>query len=144
MPQKRKTVATLISFFSVIFMITVSISLAGSGPNMQEGLWEITTKMDMPGMPMSMPATKHTQCITKENIVPESYQPDQECRITKTKVLGDTVTWTVECDSPEGKSRLTGQITYHGDKFEGTINITMEGMEIIQHMSGRRIGDCKQ
>jgi len=125
-------------------MITVSISLAGSGPNMQEGLWEITTRMDMPGMPMSMPATKHTQCITKENIVPESSQPDQECRITKTKVLGDTVTWTVVCDSPEGKSRLTGQITYHGDKFEGIINITMEGMEIIQHMSGRRIGDCKQ
>jgi hypothetical protein len=43
---------------------------------------------------------------------------------------------------------VTGKTTYHGDTFEG--NITMisndpeEGkMEMINHISGRRIGECK-
>jgi Protein of unknown function (DUF3617) len=47
---------------------------------MKEGLWEITTKMKMQGM--DMPPVKHTQCITKDDLVPRgSQQPGQECEI---------------------------------------------------------------
>lgn len=63
---------------------------------------------------MNMPAMKHNQCITQENAVPETSQPDQECRMVKTSVTGDTVSWNMVCESPEGRSELTGEITYHG------------------------------
>jgi hypothetical protein len=95
--------------------------LAGSGPNLQEGLWEITSKMEM--MVMKMPAMKHNQWITKGNAVPKSSQPDQECRIVKTTVKGDTVNWNMVCELPEGKSKLPGEITYYGDTFEGLISV---------------------
>jgi hypothetical protein len=57
---------------------------------------------------------------------------------------GDTLNWDMACESSEGKSKLTREITYHGDTFEGLIRIDMQGMEMIQHMNGRRIGDCKE
>ena len=145
MSYKQKPFVVLIIVIMAAVLSAVSISFAGSVPNMQEGLWEITAKMEMPGMPMSMPPITHTQCITNENMVPHSTpQQGEECKIAETKVEGDTVTWTMECDSPEGKTRATGKITYSGDTFKGTIKMTTQGMEMIQHLSGHRIGNCRQ
>ncbi|MCD6388842.1 MAG: DUF3617 family protein, partial [Desulfobulbaceae bacterium] len=86
----------------------------------------------------------HNQCISKKNAVPGSSQPDQECRMVKTSVNGDTVSWSMVCESPEGKSKLSGEITYHSDTFKGILRIDMHGMELIQHMSGRRVGECRE
>jgi len=44
----------------------------------------------------------------------------------------------------EGKPvKSTGKITYKGDTFEGETKMEMDGMNMTQHMSGRRIGNCK-
>ena len=132
----------LIVILCGVIVLAGTNCLAGSGPNLQEGLWEITSKMEMMGM--NMPAMKHNQCITRENAVPESSQQDQQCRMVKSSTKGDTVNWEMVCDSPEGKSKMTGEITYHGDTFEGILRIDMEGMGMIQHMTGRRIGECQK
>ena len=81
----------------VILFSTSSISFADSVPNMQEGRWEITTKMEMPGMPMNMPPMTHAQCLAKEDLVPQSSQSGDECKITNVEVSGDTVTWVMQC-----------------------------------------------
>lgn len=130
-------------FGSIILLTAISISFAASGPNMKEGLWEITTKTKIPGM--EMPPMKHTQCITKNDLVPQSSQPGQECKITETKVIGNTVTWTMQCKTQGEEMKGTGKITYSGDSFEGTIIISMPqaNMKITTHISGKRIGDCK-
>ncbi len=91
-------------------------------------------------MGLNIPAVKHNQCITRRNDVPDSAQPDQACRMLKTSVNGDTVSWMMVYDSPDGKSKLTGEITYYGDTFKGILRIDMQGMEMIQNMNGRRIG----
>ena len=72
----KKLIAALVILFAII-----SISFAGSVPDMQEGEWEITSKTEMPGMPMEMPPMKHIQCLTKEDFVPQSSQPGQECKV---------------------------------------------------------------
>ena len=119
--------------------------------DLHEGLWEITTKMEMPGMPMQMPARKHTQCLTKKNMlktmVPKEQTQKEECKITNTKISGNTVAWVMKC-SGEDAMEVTGKTTYHGDTFNGTItmitNDPEEGkMKMIIHISGRRIGECK-
>jgi len=126
-------------------------TFAFAGVNMHEGLWEITTRMEMQGMPMQMPARKHTQCLTKKNMlktmVPKEQDKEEECKITDTKISGNTVTWVMKC-SGEDAMEVTGKTTYHGDTFEGTItmisNDPEEGkMKMINHISGRRIGECK-
>ncbi len=130
---------------SVILFTFVSISFAGSVPNMQEGMWEITTKIEMPGMPMNMPPMTNTQCLTKKDLVPQSSQPGQECKITQTKVTGNTVTWAMECSDQGGGMKGTGKINYKGSSFKGIIKMTMtqSNMETTMQISGHRIGDCK-
>jgi len=128
----------------VILIVVASISIADSVPDMEEGLWEITTKVSMPGM--SMPPVTNTQCLTKKDLVPESSQPGQECNITDVKVVGNTVSWTMQCKSQGTEMKGTGNMTYSGNSFKGTMKMTVkgeEGMEMISNMSGRRIGDCK-
>ena len=129
---------------SIILVTAISISCADSGPNMNEGLWEITTKMQMQGM--DMPPAKHTQCITKSDLVPQgSQQPGQECEITDVKESGNTVTWTMKCIGQGGEVIGTGKITYSGDSFKGTMTISMPqaNMEMNGNLSGKRIGNCK-
>ena len=129
---------------SVVLLTSLSTSIAASGPNMQEGKWEVTTRMEMPGMSMSMPAVTSTQCLTKKDFVPQGSQQGQECKVTNTKVDGDTVTWTVKCSGQGGEMTGTGRMTYSGSSFKGTIEITMtqSNMKMISHMTGHRIGDC--
>jgi hypothetical protein len=124
---------------------------AFAGVNMHDGMWEISTRMEMPGMPMQMPERTHTQCLTEENMLktmaPKEQDQNENCKVTDKKVTGDTLTWTLECKG-EDAMKVTGKTTYHGDSFEGTMTMTSsdpeEGeMKIINHIRGRRIGDCK-
>ena len=130
---------------SVVLLTSLSTSIAGSGPNMQEGKWEVTTRMEMPGMSTSMPAVTSTQCLTKKDFVPQGSQQGQECKITKTKVDGNTVTWTVKCSGQGGEVTGTGRMTYSGSSFKGTIEMTMTqpNVKMISHINGHLIGDCK-
>ena len=116
---------------------------AGSTPNMNPGLWEITSQVEMPGM--DMPASTITQCITQDSLVPQagSGQGQGQCEITDVQVQGDTVSWSITCDSQGGVMTGTGESTYHGDTFEGTSEMHMQGMDITTTMSGKRIGDCQ-
>ncbi len=63
--------------------------------------------------------------------------------MAQNSVNGDKVSWKMVCDSPDGKPKLTGEITYHGDTVEGILRIDMQGIEMTQNMSGRRIGGMK-
>ena len=131
-------------FASIILLTAISISFAGSVPNMKAGLWEITVKTEMPGM--EMPPMKHTQCLTKKDFVPQGpQQPGQECTVTDVKVDGNTVTWSIQCNTPGGKMKGTGKTTYSGNSFKGTMVMSMPqaNMKITTHMNGKRIGDCK-
>jgi hypothetical protein len=129
---------------SVILLATVSFSLAGSKPNVKAGKWEVTTRMEMAGMQMNMPPMTQTQCLTENDYVPQTSQPGEECKITKTRVSGDTVSWTMHCRSEGGEMKGNGTVTYRGDSFEGKISMSMvpSGMSMTIYTKGRRIGDC--
>jgi len=119
--------------------------------NLHEGLWKITTKIEMPGMPMQMPVTEHMQCLTRKNMLktmmPKDQNQEKECKTINTKISGNTVTWTTKCEGKDAME-MTGKITYRGDTFEGTMimisNSPNEGkIKIINHINGRRISECK-
>ncbi|MGQ9571387.1 MAG: DUF3617 domain-containing protein [Thermodesulfovibrionales bacterium] len=120
----------------------VSYASAGS-PNMKEGLWEITMTMEMPGMPMKMPPRTYTHCLTKKDMVPQKEEPNQECKMIKHDVKGDTVTWVIECKTPEGTAVSNGRVAYKGTTFEGVIKVKHAGVEVTQNLKGKWIGQCK-
>lgn len=132
--------ACFVSIFVFLFLFLSNISMAN---NMKEGLWEITMQMEIPGMPMQMPPQTYTHCITKNNMVPQREEPDQECKMIKRDIKGDTVTWVMECKTSEGTAVFNGKVTYKGDSFEGIIKMKQSGMEITQNLKGKWIGKCK-
>jgi hypothetical protein len=135
---------------TVFLFLLVSLAFTSSvfaELNMQDGKWEITTNVEMKGMP-PMPPTKFTQCITRKDAIPQKPENNQDCKVTNNKVSGDTVTWSMQCKSKEGTMDSNGKITYKNDTFDGIVNMNMDGpktgkMQMTQHMSGKRIGNCK-
>jgi hypothetical protein len=120
---------------------------------MAEGQWEITSKSEMPGMPVEMPAETFRQCMSPGEPVPNQSDRDQQCRILESKQEGDTVTWTVECTQEGGTVKNSGSITYKGKSFEGTVNTDMSGIAgmgamgasvMTTKLSGRHIGPCPE
>ncbi len=137
--------------FSIVMSFALLMlcgAVAGAEPDMQDGLWEITTKVDMPGMPVAMPPMKHTQCLTRKDYVPQKQEQGEECKMVENKVAGNTVTWKVKCRDKKSTYEGNGKITYSGKSFDGVVKMTVndpsEGtMQMTQHMSGKRIGNCK-
>jgi len=128
----------------VLFVISIFLfsCTAQKGPNMKEGMWEVTVRMEVPGMPVQMSPQAYTQCLTQKEAVPQQEEPDQGCKIAKQDIQGDTVSWVVECKTNEGTAVSDGRITYKGDTFEGVIHMTQGNMKATQKLSGRWIGTC--
>ncbi|MEW6418041.1 MAG: DUF3617 family protein [Nitrospirota bacterium] len=137
MANKKICLVLLLAF---LFLFLSNHSMA---QNMKEGLWEITMTMEMPGMPMKMPPQTYTHCLTKKDMVPQKEEPNQECKMIKHDVKGDTITWVIECKTREGTAVSNGRVTYKGTTFEGVIRVKHAGMEITQSLKGKWIGQCK-
>ncbi len=128
-------------FLSLSLFLVVNVNAT----DLKEGLWEMTSKMEMKGMPLHMTAQKFKQCITKERSVPmETEKGDTKCKVIEQKVKGDTIFWKIICNDKEGETIVTGKGTYKNDKFEGETKIkTPDGMELKQQITGKWIGKCK-
>lgn len=114
--------------------------------DLKPGKYEITAKVEMPGVPGGVPPQTTTQCLTDQDPVPATSAGAQGCKITDMKTKGNTVTYTMECEQQGMKIKTAGQMTYKGDTFEGTSQTTMGpgagGMTITTKIEGKRIGMC--
>jgi len=110
--------------------------------NMQEGLWEITTTVEMTGVPAGMikPQT-FTTCLSKTDYVPKE-KAATDCTMKDVKTDGDTVTWTMVCKD----STMKGRITYAGATYDGAMETTMKqdgrDMTVKTTMKGKHLGPC--
>lgn len=132
-----------VCFVSMFAFLVLFLSNIAEAQNMKEGLWQITMTIEMPGMPMQMPPQTYTHCLTKKDMVPQKEEPNQECRMVKRDIEGDTVIWVMECKTSEGTAVFNGKVTYKGDSFEGIIKMKQSGMEMTQNLKGKWIGECK-
>jgi hypothetical protein len=133
-----------------VFAVLISLVWAtGAFAEIKEGLWEITTKAEMKGVPVQMPATTVKQCITKDKAVPKSASDNYECKTKSYKVSGDTVTYSVECRGKEDLIITEGKTTYKGNTFDGTSTTKIKAkgqpeMQLTNKISGKYIGPCKK
>jgi hypothetical protein len=117
--------------------------------NIRPGLWEITTEMDMPGMPVQMPPQTTRHCYTAadlaeaENAIPQA--AEGHCTVTDYRVEGDTATWAMQC-SGDTPMQATGSMTSSAERYSGEMQSVMQGpggqMRMTTRWHGRRIGDC--
>ncbi|MBI5380098.1 MAG: DUF3617 family protein [Nitrospirae bacterium] len=132
-----------------LFLLALHGAAWSAAPDIQYGQWEITMTMEGGMMPQPMSFTS-TQCLTKENYLPNSspQQGKNPCTIKKMSVKGDTVVWAAECPMEGGgTANSQGEVTYRRTTYDGTIRTTMttqgQQMTMVMKMKGRRIGECK-
>jgi uncharacterized protein DUF3617 len=126
-------------------------ALAGESP-MKPGMWEITSQMNMPGMPYKMPPMTFKQCVTPEMLArngglgEQKSPPGSQCERTKMKISGNRAEWAVSCT---GKTNMkgSGTVTWDSaDSYHGITHLTMamngHVTNITQTMQGKRVGDC--
>lgn len=112
---------------------------------MQEGLWELSMKVEIPGMPFQLPAQTVSHCYTKKEIQESSGVPRQgdDCKVTEFKRSGNKVAWKVACT---GKNAGTGsgEMVFNGaSSYEGTMKVESKGHTTTTRYQGKRLGDCK-
>jgi len=123
--------------------MAVTIFLPGAAlAQGSDDLWEVTTKMEMAGMPMAMPPQISRVCSAK-NRKGEDYVPKRDnCKMAESNSSGGKVTYKMVCD----QLTAAGEITYSADKYEGKTHMTgtMDGhpVDMMQTYSGKRVGDC--
>jgi hypothetical protein len=135
---------------NVVVIVVVVLGLLwarGASAEMKEGFWEITSKVEMKGMPSNMPPTIVKQCITKKDAVPQPKAQNQECKMKDQKVSGDTVTYAMECKMKDGTMETSGRMNFKGDRFDGSTTTTVKtkdqpAMQMSSTMSGKYLGPC--
>jgi hypothetical protein len=102
--------------------------------------WEMTTKMDMPGMPI--PAQTNVVCIPKDG----AYQAGSEdknthCQTYDVKTMGSRMTWKMRCT---GKEEMTGagDQTRTATSMSGTMTMTTHGETMTSSYTGKLLGSC--
>lgn len=138
---------TVVLFSAILFLGGSSTLSFAAGTNAQEGEWENTTEMKMEGVSFAIPPVTVRHCVTKENLVPEGSQKGDQCKIKDQRIVGNKVTWSVECVGKDTRSESQGEITYSGDNYKGTVKTkftdkTGKTMASTGTMTGRRIGEC--
>lgn len=127
-------------------LLSTGASLFAQGPR-RDGKWDVKIEVDMPGMPMKMPAMSTTQCVTREDAdnpqkaTPRGGKDQDTCAVSDYKVDGGHVTWTMKC---EGKEPMTGtgDLLYTADAYTGTMKMNRAGQVTTMKYSGKRVGDC--
>lgn len=134
----------------IVLMVLSFVTFAAIAfAQLKDGLWEITTQVEIKGMQQQMPPTTSRQCITKSDPVPKNQDKSFECKTTSQKVSGNTINYAVECKGKQRVMTATGQSTYTGTTMAGSTQtrFIMKGqpeMQMASRIKGRYLGVCQK
>ena len=125
-----------------VLTLTPFFSYAAEG--VRDGLWEITTSMEMPGMPVKMAPTKVKQCYSKDDVKDQKKMvagKNKDCTVSDYVVSGNKVTWKMKCT---GKSAGTysGETTWGKDSYDSSMKMQSQGRAMSVKTKGVRVGNC--
>lgn len=138
--------------FALLFAASAALAQGGMGQQARtfkiggpDELWDVTMKMEMPGMPMAMPAQTHQMCLKKDRKGEDAIPKQDNCKVTDVKTVGNKVSFAMECT---GKDPMTGrgEITSTPTAYDGRMQVKStrrgEEMEMTQTFSGKKVGAC--
>lgn len=142
----------LLNSMGLVGLLAASLG-ATAGPAMKEGMWEISMQSKMEGMPMQPPPQTFRHCYSARDVadsrkmVEEQNSRDGKCTLTDFKESGNTVNYSMKCDTPQGQTLATGTSTHSGDTYTSNMKVRFKAegrdMQMTQVQNGKRIGACK-
>jgi hypothetical protein len=142
-------------FLAALGAIVLALPALASEKLMRPGKWEVTAKMEIPGLPMTPRPYTTTICIKPEDVkdpetmIKESQarRGENDCKIKNYEIDGQKVTWSMVCSGAH-PATMNGEMIYKGDSYEGTFHFDNTGAKegqprsMTTHVSGKRVGDC--
>ena len=137
--MKIKTILAVLVLVSLPTMIQAADGI-------REGMWEITSSMEMPDMPMKMPPMIVKHCYTKEDVKDQKkmISRDNNCTVTDFKSSGNKVSWKMKCTG-QGAGTFSGETTFSGDSYESVMKMQSDaamGKPMTMKVKGKRLGNC--
>ncbi|MDW3096112.1 MAG: DUF3617 family protein [Gammaproteobacteria bacterium] len=138
---------TTLTIASLLTLSATNLAIAGNSISIETGLWEVTTTMTSPMFPQPRVNTQQ-ECMEDSQISPESLAPsdDGECSIIDSNVSGNTLNWSMQCNTPGGAMTGQGSFNSNGDSGSGNMQMNMDiqgqSMSMQMEWKGRRIGSC--
>jgi hypothetical protein len=136
------------NLYTTLIFCLVSGPVFAEGIPIEPGKWKMTSTMVMPMLPQPR-VTDKFECIEEDEISPEAMTDegmDSGCTFDTRIVDGNTMKWSMSCNSEGGESRGEWEVTSHGDTLngEGAITVDMQGQSMVMTMTwdGQRVGDC--
>lgn len=123
-------------------LLTIMTSLLSAAASAAPGeYWEITSKMEMAGMPFAMPATTTKVCIAKgAKNDPRNTTGDKDCKMSDIKSVGKKTSFKVRCDHDGEVMTGTGEFTATANSTESKMHFSGKDMDINMTASSKRIG----
>jgi hypothetical protein len=119
-------------------LVVASMSPFPATAQGKDDLWEVTTKMEMPGMPMAMPPQTVRQCLAKG-----AEDADYVTRLPRR--TGNRIAFKMVCTGTDAME-ATGEITLGAESYDGRIQMVMrkdgESLDMSSTFTGKRIGAC--
>jgi hypothetical protein len=125
----------------LLFAPLLGLLLAAPAAAAEKGTWwEMTTEMEMVGMPFAMPATTFKVCQPDGDWSrPPEGKQDQNCTVRDVKRTGNSMKWKVTCTGEEPMEG-EGEMTRTADTLSGRTRITSRQGEMNMKMKGKRVG----
>jgi len=122
------------------------VALVPAEPALAQGaddLYEITSRMEMPGMALSVPAQVVKLCVAKNGKDDAVIPRKSDCKMVDSKRTGNKFTYKMACGGSE-PATMDGEVVFGPSAYEGKMRMTMtktnESMQMTY--SGQRIGSC--
>ena len=116
-------------------LLVGAASAAGS-----DDLWEVTTQMNIPGMPSGMGGQTRQVCTEKGDAKTAMAREDSKCKVTDFKETGTRIQMTVQC--PDGTGTIDNTYNAARTEYKGTMKMTSKQGEMTMAMQGRKVGTC--
>jgi hypothetical protein len=132
-----------------LFYCMLAFGMMSSASVRAEGsdeMWEVKTKMEMPGIPFAMPEQTHKICMQKDHAKDPNYavpkNRDKDCKMGDVKVSGNKSSWTMKCD---GMNQMTGEgeIIRGDGTYSGKLMMHASGGDMNMTYEGKRVGTCQ-
>ena len=142
------------SMNTVICAISASLfampsAYAASASALTPGMYEYTMKMNMPGMPVNMPAQTSQRCLTPKDVDGNKAfemptERNSDCQIKDMVHSGNQFSYKIACTKPQKlDGSAKGSVTATSLTMEMTMVMPEAPGPMTQSISARRVGDCK-
>jgi hypothetical protein len=159
-----------LTLFALLAFAAVPLAAQASSDNSRKhadlrnpGEWQftVTRRIEVPGTAMSIPpkTIKKKVCLSKQAIEQPlseklkalsgpAQKKGETCKPTKKKLVGNTVTFAMNCSGKQGHVHIFGKLVYDSKETSHShvrLNTKSHGMpvEIKLNTRAKRVGECK-